>query len=140
MAMIWTVAGCAYIPPGPPTRFSTTIFKGRIMSAGQPVAVGWVAVYPINATIGEVASARVGPTGEFCIPRAPVGPVAVRITLPRSLREELGRQSPPFGKWLESSASVGTRWRADTTRSEEWWVDLANPGEKPGESLRSEPH
>lgn len=85
------------------------------MVAGTPIEAGWVTLYPIAGTVGDPVSTPIQAGGKFHFRSAPVGVVAVRITLPRSHRQALTRSSPAVEGPLRLAAGPLTPFRGDTS-------------------------
>lgn len=123
-------AGCGYVPLSGGRDFPSTPFSGQVLLGGKLVTEGWVGLYPIDGTVGVPVSSRIGSDGRFFFAAAPVGRVAVRITLPRSVREGVG--SVGLRRILDVSAGPMSPWRVDTSPSgmlseKGWLVELADP-------------
>lgn len=117
-AVLVTLAGgCRYQAPGPPQRFPVTAVEGTIQWDGQPVAAGWVTVLPIGPSVGNLAIAPIGDGGVYRIENAPVGPLAVRISLPRSTIEQIKKVHPRLANHLRKlsgpDSPLRTTSRAD---------------------------
>ncbi len=62
-----------------PEAIPHTTAEGVVSYSGRPVDRGWVELMPIDGTLGDLTSARIGPDGSFRFDRAPVGELAVRL-------------------------------------------------------------
>jgi hypothetical protein len=62
-----------------PERFATTKVSGVVVEGGQPVAGGWIEFIPVDATVGNIRSARIGSDGSFQADRVAIGENAIRL-------------------------------------------------------------
>ncbi|MDG3003038.1 hypothetical protein [Paludisphaera mucosa] len=80
-----------------PERIPTTTISGVVVAAGKPLGRGWIEVQPLDGSLGDPGSARLGPDGTFRIDRAPVGKLVVRLlNIPIDL---------PYAIWLFRNSS-----------------------------------
>lgn len=55
-------------------------------------------VFPMGPSLGDLAIGPIGEGGRYRIDHAPVGPLAVRVNLPKTMFEELLRTNPPLAR------------------------------------------
>jgi hypothetical protein len=60
-----------------PEAMPTARVEGVVRVAGEPVRAGWVEFPPVEGTVGNLRSARIGPEGRFAVDGVAVGEVAV---------------------------------------------------------------
>ena len=105
--------GCNYHPPGPAKHFPTTHLEGKITIGGQPITKGWVTLFPIESALGQPVIVPIHSDGRYETDAAPVGPLAVRVTLPKSQSERvppavLSRRGSRCWEGFESPLRVKT--------------------------------
>jgi hypothetical protein len=71
------LAGCGEMLGPVPLR--TAAVRGTITADGRPVTGGWVEFHPVEGTVGNLRSARIGPDGTFAADRVAVGRNAIGI-------------------------------------------------------------
>ncbi len=90
-----------------PVARPTASVSGRILLGEQPIEAGWVEFLPVDGTVGNLRSARLGPDGSFQAEGVAVGTNALRVVgvpLPASLydlfsqRYVLRRTMPEAGR------------------------------------------
>jgi len=62
-----------------PERFPTTRVAGVIVEGGRPVAGGWIEFIPIEGTVGDARSVRLGKDGSFQADRVAIGANVIRL-------------------------------------------------------------
>lgn len=92
--LLCLLAGCEWTSPGSPWEYPVTIVEGRITFGDQPIRRGWVLLQPLRGTIGDHTIAPIREDGTYHTSRAPVGPLQVRIFLPRDLTSEILQVQP----------------------------------------------
>lgn len=111
---------------------------GELTLGGGPLPSdfrGWVTLFPLDATLGDAVTARVGPSGRFEFPAAPVGLVQVRIDAAEPLRHpRTGALPPAVIQRLNVIRGPGTPLRFTTKVAEPnqfkfdlLWTPLAEP-------------
>ena len=53
--------------------------RGVVHDGNGPVSGGWIEFMPVDGTVGNLRSARLGPDGSFDAEGVPVGEVAIRL-------------------------------------------------------------
>jgi hypothetical protein len=122
--MVLSLVGCSYTPPGSAETFPVTRWEGKLLLGGVPLQAGWISLYPLEGTLGDPATAPIDADGCFRFAKAPVGSVAVRVTLPKSTREELSRLRPDLARAVGRFAGPSSPLRADTSKSPAVTFDL----------------
>lgn len=80
LASAWVVlvlAGCGRMA-APPLR-ETVDVRGRILAGGSPIGRGWVQLWPIEGTVGNMRTAPLEADGSFRVTKVPVGRVLVMV-------------------------------------------------------------
>lgn len=62
-----------------PEHFATTSVSGLVVEEKEPVRGGWIEFIPIDGTLGDLRSARIGADGSFRADKVPIGLCAIRI-------------------------------------------------------------
>lgn len=62
-----------------PERFASTSVRGLVVEEKEPVRGGWIEFIPIDGTLGDLRSARIGADGSFRADKVPIGLCAIRI-------------------------------------------------------------
>lgn len=121
-------AGCDFHPLLAPASFPKTQVQGRVTMAGRPIGHGWLTLFPVDNTLGDPVIVPFDSDGRFSANDAPVGLVAVRAALPKSLMNEIRVANPPLASRLAVLASNRSPIRFDTNspQSSDWLIDLAS--------------
>ncbi len=90
LGTISLLAGCSE-ELGPEV-MPTTRVQGSVTVAGRPVTSGWIEFIPIEGTVGNMRSARIGRDGSFRVDRVAVGKLAVGVANvpPRAVMTSFG--------------------------------------------------
>jgi hypothetical protein len=110
-AAILVSFGCRYRWPGPPESFPKTVVEGTILFDGRPLEAGWVTVFPMGPSLGDLAIGPIGAGGRYRIDHAPVGPLAIRVSLPKSMFQELARTNPALARRVHLFATPASPLR-----------------------------
>ncbi len=62
-----------------PERMPVTRIKGVVREGSRPVSGGWIEFIPVDGTVGNLCSARLGPDGSFDADKVPVGVNLIRL-------------------------------------------------------------
>jgi hypothetical protein len=62
-----------------PERFPTTRVAGTVVEGGRPIGGGWIEFIPIDGTVGNLRSARIGKDGTFQADRVAIGKNLIKL-------------------------------------------------------------
>ncbi len=62
-----------------PELFPTTTVSGLVVEGGRSVSGGWIEFVPVDGTVGDIRSARLGADGSFHADRVAIGKNALRF-------------------------------------------------------------
>jgi hypothetical protein len=108
------ISGCRYEPIGKPSHFPTTRLSGRVTLAGKPIPKGWVSLFPLGSTLGEPLLVPIEEDGNYSTEKAPIGPLAVRVTLPKSDMEAIKKNDAAIANRLETLGGLKSPLRVET--------------------------
>jgi hypothetical protein len=78
--LLWmsvTAAGCS--EELGPERFLVARISGVVREGSRPVARGWIEFIPVDGTVGNLCSAKLGADGSFSADRVPIGVNLIRL-------------------------------------------------------------
>jgi hypothetical protein len=92
-----------------PEHFATTSVSGVVVEGGRPIARGWIEFIPVEATVGNIRSARIESDGTFQADRVAIGENAIRlVSAPIELRggaQLFGQFSTPLRRRIPQEPS-----------------------------------
>jgi hypothetical protein len=75
--MSFVAAGCS--EELGPERMSTTRISGVVREGSRPVAGGWIEFIPVEGTVGNLCSAKLGADGSFDADKVAIGVNLIRL-------------------------------------------------------------
>ena len=125
--VILLATGCHYQAPGSPEHFPTTHLEGRITIGGQPIEKGWVTLFPIEDTLGHPVLVPIQHGGHYATDKSAIGPLTIRVTLPKSHMTEIESLQPALASKLSVLGGTNSPLRTKTAadRVNQFDVDLA---------------
>jgi hypothetical protein len=98
--LLWmsvTAAGCS--EELGPERFLVARISGVVREGSRPVARGWIEFIPVDGTVGNLCSAKLGPDGSFVADKVAIGINLIRLVnaplnTPGAIRVVGAYQSP----------------------------------------------
>lgn len=114
IVMFLAVVACRYEPMGMPRHFPTTRLSGKVMLAGRPIPKGWVSLFPVESTLGDPLLIAVEPDGTYSTDKAPIGPLAVRVSIPKSDLDIIRKSEPAIADKLERLGGLKSPIRIKT--------------------------
>jgi hypothetical protein len=79
-----------------PVRMPVTRVKGVVTQGDRPVSGGWIEFTPVEGTLGNLRSARLGPDGRFDADGVAVGKNAIRFVNARLASPVLVKLFTPY--------------------------------------------
>ncbi|MBX9652515.1 hypothetical protein K2Y11_02735 [bacterium] len=73
-----------------------------------------MSLFPLGSTLGEPLLVRVNADGNYSTDKAPIGPLAVRVTLPKSDIEIIKRNDSAIASRLETVGGLKSPLRIKT--------------------------
>ncbi len=87
--------------------------RGVVHDGNGPVSGGWIEFMPVDGTVGNLRSARLGPDGSFDAEGVPVGEVAIRLRNDRIDQDRVlrlfGRFTSPIRRMIPAGPTASVK-------------------------------